>query len=439
MSAGTGLPSPAGRIFGRRSKCLLHWRADDLGVDALSGQAGTLVRSLTSNIVVGSGIMANGRLRTPSRNQPRFTMLDLDGDGVLEQPALSIEEGRSNLILQPSNFGTIWTAIGTPTRTAAAITAGDVVLDLLGDTNGASADGYRQSPISGISGNASKAFSFFWGRGSSPAAAGTRYLIDDTTAPATRGDFTVTANADGTPNVTATVGVYLGYEFVGTWLGVRIYRVDTRTTAVTAANTHRIDVYPAGTAAQQGNVYTGGLQFENGLSPTSLIAQTTTARTRNSDLLTFPLGILPQPISLYARFVERGSVGVNTAGILWIGDAAGSNNYLRIASIGTFYSFTHHNGSAAVSATLGVAPAWGNVVELLGTLGADGIATLSQSINGAAAVSTVSSAQALAATFPTPTIVQVGTQPGVNLGQNLFLSVKVAAGIKTLAAMRELL
>lgn len=439
MSAGIGMPSPVGRLHGRRSRCLLHVRADDLSIDALSGQAGMLVRSLSSNIVVGSAIMANGRLRTPSRNQPRFVALDLDGDGVLEAPALSIEESRSNLVLQPSNFGTTWTAIGSPTRTAAAITAGDVVLDLIGDTNGASADGYRQSPISGISGNAAKAFSFFWGRGPSPAAAGTRYLIDDTSAPATRGDFTVTANADGSPNVTPTVGVYLGSEFVGTWLGVRIYRVHCRTTSVTAGNTHRIDVYPAGTAVQQGNVYTGGLQFENGLSPTSYIAQTTTARTRNSDLLTYPLGILPQTLSLYARFVERGSVGVNTAGILWIGDAAGSNNYLRFASQGSFYSFTHHNGSAAVSATLAAAPAWGNVVELFGTLGADGVATLSQSINGGAAVWTVSSAQALAATFPTPTVLQVGTQPGVNLGQNLFLSVKVAAGVRTLAAMRELL
>lgn len=79
------LPGYPSAPRGFRSHALFHWRAADLSLDALSGQAGTLVRAATA-----TGVAVGGETVTYRNHQPAWTMLDLDADSIRETPALNL-------------------------------------------------------------------------------------------------------------------------------------------------------------------------------------------------------------------------------------------------------------------------------------------------------------------------------------------------------------
>lgn len=188
------------------------------------------------------------------------------------------ELASTNLVLQSENFGTTWTANGTPTRSAAALRCGGVVLDLIGDDDAGVQEAYLQ-PIT-FTGNAVKAVSFFIAQGT---ATTTILQLRDTTAVATRLDVAVTWSG-GVPQIAMTTGTHLGTDT----LGNGVFRVRLATTAVTAANTNRFELYMAGSAAANtGNVYIGGVQAENNTVCTSYIPTTTATVTRNTDALAY--------------------------------------------------------------------------------------------------------------------------------------------------------
>lgn len=72
-------------IAGYRSRCLLHWRALDGVLAALSGQAGTFTRSGT---LTGSDL--TGQTITYRDSQPAWTYLDTNADSVRDTLALRI-------------------------------------------------------------------------------------------------------------------------------------------------------------------------------------------------------------------------------------------------------------------------------------------------------------------------------------------------------------
>lgn len=180
----------------------------------------------------------------------------------------------TNLVVQPEDFGTTWTAVGSPTRSAGAHLVSGITLDLIGDDDAAGNEYYHQNV--GFTGDGTKAISGFLRIGTSPSASGSTVIVRDTTAGANRLLATVTFDGNGFPSVAMTTGTYLGYEQQA---GV-VYRLLMRTTSVTAANTNNLQVGPADHTQNSptGNVYAGGFQAEDATSPTPYLYTTTAAR-----------------------------------------------------------------------------------------------------------------------------------------------------------------
>ena len=189
-----------------------------------------------------------------------------------------IEEARDNVVLQSSNFGTTWVAVGTPTRSAAAKTCGSVNLDLIGDDSAAALEGYTQTIT--YTGNATKVVSIFVAQDTSTS---TMVRLRDTTAPADRLLGAITWSA-GAPTLTMTTGTHLGSQPFpdGVW------RISFLTSAVTAANVNSLEVYPASDAAltvtNTGNIYAGGVESNNATFSTTHIPTTTASVTRAADV-----------------------------------------------------------------------------------------------------------------------------------------------------------
>lgn len=206
-------------------------------------------------------------------------------DGTAISPTILLgylcEGANTNLCLQSENFGTTWAAVGTPTRSAAALACGDLVLDLIGDDDGAALEGYTQTVT--FTADAVKAVSGFFAAGTSTS---TVIRLRDTTGAADRLLVTL-AWAGGVPTPTATTGTVLGTDV----LANSVYRIRMVTTAVTAASTHSLEVYPATNSAlvttSTGNVNAGGMQAENSTFCSSYIPTTVAIVTRNADVLTY--------------------------------------------------------------------------------------------------------------------------------------------------------
>src|SRR6266545_4480079 len=136
-----------------------------------------------------------------------------------------------------------------------------------------------------------------------------------------------------------------------------------------------------------------GAQFErNGsapLPPTSYIATTTVAVTRNVDAFTVPFFVTPAnmaPAWFYGRLIERG-------------DSATPGTSPRVIALGTYptgwvglfgvngvtghYAFQHSEpGPLSVVSDVTTGAVFGNVVELLGLLFPDGSTQIRASVNG---------------------------------------------------------
>lgn len=99
----TILPRPAAlgrRSVLRASRLLVSWDAQDLLVNARSGQVGTFTR--TQSVVNDGGRLpdVNGVLQTSMAGLPRFGMFDTDGDGVRDTAALVVEPNHTNLFVR---------------------------------------------------------------------------------------------------------------------------------------------------------------------------------------------------------------------------------------------------------------------------------------------------------------------------------------------------
>ncbi len=196
-----------------------------------------------------------------------------------------VETASTNLVLQSSNFGTTWAAVGTPTRSAAAKYCGSIALDLIGDDDGAALEGYSQTIT--FTGNAVKSVSFLIAQGTSTS---TVVALVDTTATANRVLGVVTWSG-GVPTYTPTTGTQ---ERAPEAMGNGVWRIYVASSAVTAANTNSLRFYPASDAALStaatGTVYLGGVQAENALVASSHIPTTTGTVTRNADRIADTLG-----------------------------------------------------------------------------------------------------------------------------------------------------
>lgn len=161
----------------------------------------------------------------------------------------------------------------------------------------------------------------------------------------------------------------------------------------------------------------------------------TTYAARSRDELTFPLGQTgmhtPQAMWFYVKFVEGGTAVIAEGDGRRLFFLGTSTPGYWVQNIGGIYRSTHHNGSTQIGNGNGTltAPAFGDVVEILSTINADGSVNMRQSINGGAETSgTVSAANALATQWGFaggyPKLHFNMQDPAAKVGYNAFAVVK---------------
>lgn len=175
------------------------------------------------------------------------------------------------------------------------------------------------------------------------------------------------------------------------------------------------------------------VQNETGSFPSSPID--IAGGVRGADLYSVPFTEVPREMTVYLKFIERGTVNAGTAFL--IADAASASPALACFAPSGFYSAIHLNGTS-VTSTLTTAPAINDTVEIALRLFGDGSVQLAQSINGAAeTTSTQSAALALASAWSGLLLWPNGSAAGAR-GFAAYKSIKVAAGARSLAEMRSL-
>lgn len=169
----------------------------------------------------------------------------------------------------------------------------------------------------------------------------------------------------------------------------------------------------------------------------SEIVTTTVALARGSDNYSLPFTQPPVEMSVYVRFIEKGTALAGGVAVCISTVAAATPNLQIYTAAGVYRAF-HHNGSTAVDVPLGVGPALGDTVELLLRLFGDGSVDITQSLNGGASTSsTQSAANALAAAWSGP-LCWLNSSGNTGYGYGAYQSLKVVGGARSLSEMRAI-
>lgn len=360
------LPGLTPTASGRKSRLLFHWRASDLRLTSLTGQAPTFSRASAGG-AVGD---LNGMLVVPVHSQPRYEMVDTDGDGIRDSAGLLIEYGRTNKAAQSDNFAA-WTGGGSPPTPVAgyADPLGGTGAYLLTDNDGAVTQSFGLACT--LTGDGTKSFAINLAKSSALITA--VRLVDDT-AGIVRGSVTVDWSSSP-PTVavaesTAAVVLKVRARANG------FYRIEVQVPSCVAANTNRLYVRPAGlVGTSTGSVIAFRAQVEDAAYPSSDIATAGSTVARSTDRLTYPCNLGPltaatDDFTLYARFARPshadavGDISPDFPGILCLG---GSQADLRLYFNATSrtYRAVVRDG-AALGATQAPAVPAGAVLELVG-------------------------------------------------------------------------
>lgn len=405
----------------RASQALLHVRPDpaDWTLRALSDRNGD--RTVFTRASSAWGYGSDGRSYRMPMGVPRFEYFDLDGDGILERPALVCEDASTNLCGHDDTLSS-WVVTGSITATNMNA-AGDVDVFLVNDADAAAAATIHKV-LSAFTGLTSKGVLVLWGRGPTPAASGAFVRLRDTTAGVNRLDATITSNVAGVPTVAIVGGAG---THVGTYKGpikdgVQLYWLAfSSSTIASVANVHHLQLGGAVTAAQTGNAFFGGVLVEDEIRPSSRIeTPTNTAVTRTRETVGWlaPSLGLERPETWVLDFIERGGLPIAGSILAAACDNAGANPSFSVASTGSRYRVTSHNGSGSVFSDAPSAPAYGDWVRLLVARFADGSVQAGHALNGGA----FSLGTKSGALNPLPSIVLSGTtgyylQPGSGLSK----------------------
>lgn len=402
---------PLRRRYFRSPHVLFRWRA------GLPFPAGASFSRGSPAWYIGP----DGVLREAESNVPRIEWLDRDGDGVRETPALRLEGAWTNLVPWSSALSQ-WATSGATTATDDALVLGALSLALVEDADVA-VMAFRHINVA-FTGDGEKAVSCY-------VAAGTSTTVDlklrDYTASVDRLRATITWAA-GVPSVSMLAGTHLYTEPVGGG----VYRLWFRSASVIAANSHRVELFPAaGNASRTGSIYVGGVQVENASVPSSLFITTGAPASRAVELFSAPFPPVPQAMTVYARFVEAGTIAI-TSGfprIVQIGAAAGARLVMYCNNAGR-YGFDYFTAAGVQrSVVLATGPSIGQTVELLGTLYSDGSVQLEQSIDGGSVTATARSAASALSSAWSAAMLTIGSAPGGgSAGQTDLLDLLILRG-----------
>lgn len=286
----------------RTSGLLFAFGVDDLSVAPTTGQTLTFTRA-TGRTVLDS----LGRVVTLAHSQFPWGA-QYNSVAAIYEPVYDAQSARTNLCLQSEDLGTTWVAVGTPSRTAAALKCGDLALDLIGDDDAAAVEGYTQAIT--FTGDAVKAVACFVAQGTSTSSV---IRLRDTSAAANRMACILTWSG-GLPSVTmgGGIGTYIGYVACAN----SVFRLLFQTTSVTAANTNKVEIYPATDAASTvtntGTLYVGGVQAQNAVAPGGYLKTTTATVTANVDALSTSVTIPVADFTVYMRVARPDWAGLST-------------------------------------------------------------------------------------------------------------------------------
>ena len=279
-----------------------------------------------------------------------------------------------------------------------------------------------------FTGNGTK-WAVFYVKASGTAASVDLTIYDDTDA-VQRHQVRATWAASGVPTLATNNGT--GHKSVsGPFVrgADRFYRVLMSADNVVAANTNQVVLgFPsnAPTAA-----VIAWQVFASDTPPGSAIEVG-----RVADTLYFPFALVPQALTMYARFYEGGTnLTTVQRGVCSIGPSVNASLLLYANGAGKY--LTALIGASNLFSVAAASTVYGDLVELRCVYGATGTVTLGQTINaGTEAVAATSSALALATVW-NQTRMYVGSR-GLDEGFNPITHVCVALGTKTLAEMRVL-
>lgn len=322
-----------------------------------------------------------------------------------------------------------WAVSGTGAKTTGqADPKGETTGALL--DSGASAGGNIHHTAA-FTGDGTKSVAIYLKKGTASA---TDVSIFDGTTSTERHRIRATWDISGVPTLTTIAGS--GTRYTPTALGTTgWYRISFTVASVVAANANLLIIYP-GTNAGTGTVSAAFPQGENSTFPTSYMVSTGSAGSRGADLYSLPFTPPPGEISIYLKFIERGSISLNVK-VFEISNAAGDFPHFFVNSQTALYNAHHSNGVSSVDSQLAAAPAIGDTEELLARLFANGSIDLTQSVNGAASASAAQSAALSLATAWSDDVLWLNS--GGSAGAAGFMalqSFKVLAGARSLTEMR---
>lgn len=112
-----------------KSRCIVHWRSADLGVECVTGQTLVYTRAGPGGHLVDS----RGRLYLPVQGEPAFDCMDYDGDGYFETPGLRVDNVSTNQALRSEEFNdAAWTKRATAiTVDTKSSPRGDLTADVM--------------------------------------------------------------------------------------------------------------------------------------------------------------------------------------------------------------------------------------------------------------------------------------------------------------------
>lgn len=426
----------------RKSRLLFHWRARDFSLNPLAGQSPTFVRATAGGAVIGS----NGRLRTPVHSQPRYEMVDFDGDGIRETAVLLLEPQRTQLHPEPQSPNS-WTNIGTPIVTTGLTDPwGGSTAILIEDNDAAATEGKTRAIA--FTGDGTKSVMPALRAGT---LAEVRLSVQDVTAGGspTRAGLRVTWNGGTVP---PTTEIYSGsgtpyppiavFDRDGNLWWLLPFAADN----VVAANTNQLNIWCGFLNADVGTVYLAGANAWDSPIPSSWIA--TAATVRNMDELRFTHAAPPQVSTFYAKFRELALPqwvfeGGASPRIISVGATNGANPRCMIYKPqgSSNYTLQIEDASGNVASSVNVSPTRGDLIEVRGVFrdagGGSVTLQLGVSKNGAPEVlGSISAAKALPSAW-SDTVLHLGGLGSIGAGSIALQTALVAAGERTMQQMRE--
>lgn len=386
--------------------------------------------TFTRSGTVGPYTDSDSLLKSAAANVYRREWLWLDTwalGNLPDTPALLLEAAATNLVT--SDDLTAWTQSGTPVITGGKTDpAGGTGAYTVEDNNGA-AEEYITRSIALTDGTRTAVFVV---RQKTMPASGVQSLT--IIGAAIRLELNISAWVSGAPTVAASVGTYLGKRYIGNGYWA-LYGL---TTTVVGADSNVVRIHPAATAAQTGSIDVYRVNAYNSASPGWSILDA--SETRNVDTWYAAFAHVPQAMTVYVKFIEgMATTWSGNEGVLHIGTAGMTGPLLHWyrASGTDLYYFKHTNGTS-VEVSVDINPTWGQTVELRGVLNADGSIVAAGRLNGGTeVVSSATAALALANAWG-DTRLYFNGRGTIDAGLAAFISVKLVAGVKSMAEMVSL-